>query len=72
MSIETTIKAIRSHAELPENYNSGWDVLVECWDDDYIADMFAEDASPEDAIAEIGETIADLFDQETDMLLEVF
>lgn len=41
VSMETLVRCVKNHAE--QNYNSdGWDYLVECYDDNEIAEMIAE------------------------------
>lgn len=38
------VKAVKAHAN--ENYEAGgWDVIVECWEDDQIADVISEEGA---------------------------
>lgn len=38
------VAAVKAHAK--ENYNEGgWDVIVECWEDERIADVIAEEGA---------------------------
>ena len=50
MTTAELIRAVRTHAE--RNYNAdGWDYLVECWDDDYIAEIIGGAQTEKAAIA---------------------
>jgi len=49
MNMETLIAAVRAHAE--ENYCvDGWDFLVECWDDEDIAEEIGDAQTVNQAI----------------------
>jgi hypothetical protein len=50
MTTAELIRAVRDHAE--RNYNfDGWDYLVECWDDDYIAEIIGDAQTEKSAVA---------------------
>ena len=50
MTTAELIRAVRDHAN--RNYNTdGWDFLVECWDDDYIAEIIGGAQTEKAAIA---------------------
>lgn len=48
--VSALVEAVKAHAR--DNYNEGgWDVIVECWDDDRIAEVIREDAATTPAAA---------------------
>jgi hypothetical protein len=51
------INEIRTYAELPKNYNNGWDVLVECWNDEHILDELGKSRSLPYAKWKLGKVI---------------
>ena len=68
---EDMIKAIRSHANA--NYeNSGWDYVVECWDDDEIIEEINGCNSIEAAILKVGNIVSIMDDHRKDIQATAF
>lgn len=44
------VEAVKAHA-LAHYTDGGWDVIVECWDDDEIAEQIGDASTVEDALA---------------------
>ncbi len=62
MSKQELIAAVRAHAEA--NYEKdGWDFLVECWEDEDIAEWMGNAATAEQAIAGCRRTVRTLAEQ---------
>lgn len=65
------VAAVKSHARA--NYGrAGWDIVVECWDDQRIAERIGGCSTPEAAIAAVGKIVGILQDYEDDIRAEVF
>lgn len=64
------VEAVKAHA-LAHYDDGGWDVIVECWDDQQIADALANAVdvieTPEQAIAHFGDGVVAVWaDQQAD------
>jgi len=56
--VENIVNAVKEHAQ--DNYEGGWDVIVESWSDADIAQVIVEDTilCAEDAIAQFSDFLA--------------
>jgi hypothetical protein len=66
------VDAIRDHAEAPGNYEAGWDVVVEAYDDEQIAAMIGRARTKDGAIKKVAAVIATIKDHRDDIAGEVF
>lgn len=67
MTTAELIRAVRDHAE--RNYNSdGWDYLVECWDDDYIAEIIGGAQTAKAAIAACKRVVRTLSEHRSEIM----
>ena len=61
------IKAVRDHAL--DNYEKGgWDILVECWDDEEIAEVIGGAKTPKAAIAACKRVIGTIDEYRSDVI----
>lgn len=63
---QALINAVKTHAR--EHYRHGWDVIVECWDDEQIADAIKGIYTVPRAIAAVGE-YAGLYQEQRDNVM---
>ncbi len=64
-------KQVREHAA--KNYNvSGWDYVVECWEDSHIDESTKDAKTPEEAIAMVGKIIGAVDEQRQEVRAEIF
>lgn len=54
--MDNLIKAVRDHA-IANYEKDGWDVLVECWEDDDIVDAMRGARTAKTAIARVGKAV---------------
>ena len=61
------IKAVRDHAL--DNYEKGgWDILVECWDDEEIAEAIGGAKTPKAAIAACKRVVGTIDEYRSDVI----
>jgi pyruvate dehydrogenase complex dehydrogenase (E1) component len=61
------IKAVRDHAL--DNYEKGgWDILVECWDDEEIAEVIGGAKTPKAAIAACKRVVGTIDEYRSDVI----
>jgi hypothetical protein len=71
MKMSELVKAVKDHATL--NYHKdGWDYVVECYEDEEIADEIRGAREPREAIQMIGKILKAKDDQRKDIQSEVF
>jgi len=71
MDTKDLIKAVRAHANA--NYeNGGWDILVECMDDEEIARDIGTATTPAQAIKNVGRSLKICDDHRKDIQTEAF
>jgi len=71
MKLQELVDAVKAHALA--NYESeGWDFCVECWSDNDIAEMIAEDETVEAAIANVGRTCSLLGERRSEVQAEAY
>jgi hypothetical protein len=61
----TLVEFIKSHAEAHYE-DGGWDVIVECWDDNAIAEFIAGATTPDEALECFGPLIDVWSDRQAD------
>jgi mannitol/fructose-specific phosphotransferase system IIA component (Ntr-type) len=61
---ETLVAAVRAHAE--DNYDKGWDVIVEAYTDAEIIEQLGNATTPEQAIETIGQIVEVTWDVRQD------
>ena len=71
MKMSELVKAVQDHSAL--NYNKdGWDYVVECYEDDEIANEIRGAKSTQEAIQKIGKILKVKDDYRKDIQAEVF
>lgn len=58
-AMDELIAAVREFATRPRNYNNGWDLVVEVYTDETLADMIYKARTPEGAIANVRTFVKD-------------
>ena len=69
--MKTWIERIRQHATIHYT-EDGWDILVECWPDEYIAEHYCGCATYEQAVVAISNVLAAMNEQRKDIKAEIF
>jgi hypothetical protein len=64
--MKTWTERIKQHA-LTHYTEDGWDILVECWPDEYIQEHFRGCKTYEEAVSTIGNTLSSLADYRYDI-----
>lgn len=68
---EDLIQQIKRHAE--DHYTEGgWDVIVECWDDEQIANQIGRCTTVEGAIKKFKDVVSVYADRQADAINSVF
>jgi hypothetical protein len=65
------IKAVKDHAEAHYE-DGGWDVVVECWDDQQIADCIKGARSAKGAIRKVAQIVGVYADRQADAINSAF
>lgn len=69
--MKALIQAVREHAL--DHYNDGgWDVIVECWTDEQIAETIGKARTPKGAIAKFRHVVAIYDDRQQDAINSAF
>lgn len=69
--MEELIKAVRKHA-IANYEEGGWDIVVECWVDEYIGTLIFGATTPEEAIKLVGDAVGDLDEYRQDIQATAF
>lgn len=66
--IAALIQGVRDFASLPENYEAGWDVVVECYNDEQMAEAIGLARTVEGAIKKFAGTVEVVEERRQDIL----
>lgn len=69
--MKTWVELLRQHATTHYTEN-GWDILVECWTDEYIVEQYSGCKTYEEAIIQISETLAIMDSWRSEIQAEAF
>jgi hypothetical protein len=68
---EELVQQVKWHAE--EHYNDGgWDVIVECWDDEQIANQIGRARTVEGAVKKFKDVVSVWADRQADAINSAF
>ena len=71
LELSELVIAVKAHAEA--NYEKdGWDFLVECWDDAYIAEVIGKAKTAKSAIAKARKIVRMLSERRREVQSEIF
>ena len=69
--MKTWIERIRQHAMIHYT-EDGWDILIECWDDNYINEHFRGCATYEEAVVAISDILVTMDGWRSEITSEIF
>jgi hypothetical protein len=71
MVMKTWAERIRQHATVHYT-EDGWDILVECWTDEYIAEHYRGCKTYEEAVVAISNVLAAMDSHRSEIQAEIF